>query len=287
MKRTLWLLGLISAAATVGAQGLPVLYTPTKALKDQGITASGWGSGVVSETTEAPSEGAYALRITGNNFFQGALIQFNQPRNLAASFDSKSHLLDFKFLVADSSLTLGAGGPQPTTGQPANLSPLKNLRLIITTSDNKRCEVFLPLMYASGKLWKNVAMPLKAIPGFEKTNKAIKSISISGDAAATVYVAGIQIVDDSTPIRAELNAETLDLALGDEVQLVCDAYGGVTILKVEWDFDNGDGIQVDAEGSAVRRKFRKPGRFVVTCTVSDRYGLKAPVQLKLNVRVNA
>ena len=47
-----------------------------------------------------------------------------------------------------------------------------------------------------------------------------------------------------------------------------------------------DGITPDAEGQAVRRKFRRAGNYTVTVKISDYYGLKEPVMLTVAVKVN-
>lgn len=282
-------LALLAISGFAVSQGVQSLYSPLRQIKDQGIGVFGWGSGRIGETTEISSEGAYSLRIQTNNFFQGGAIVFIQPRDLTAAFGSSSRLLNVKFLVADANLALGAQQPASTApaGQPRPSSAaLQNFRVIFTTSDGLKSEIFLPVASATGAKWKSVAFPLKGVTGFERTNKIVSQIHISGDATSTFYIAGLDLLDDSVAISGELNTENLDLAIGDQVELIAYGDGGATILKYEWDFDKSDGIQIEAEGQVVRRKFRKAGRFVVTCTVSDQFGIKKPLTLELNVRVN-
>ncbi len=78
----------------------------------------------------------------------------------------------------------------------------------------------------------------------------------------------------------------INLALGDEITLSASGFGGSSILRFTWDFDDKDGIQVDAEGQSVKHKFRKAGNFVVTMTVSDYYGLKPSYSSTVKVTVN-
>lgn len=129
-------------------------------------------------------------------------------------------------------------------------------------------------------------MPLQAITGFDRTNKIVSAIAISGDATSTFYVGDLKVVNDSTPIRGDTTVHTLNLALGDEVILSANASGGSSILKYTWDFDDKDGIQIDAEGRTIRRKFRKPGTYTITLTVSDYYGLKPSYSTTISARVN-
>jgi len=80
--------------------------------------------------------------------------------------------------------------------------------------------------------------------------------------------------------------DTINLALGDTVTLIGYGYGGATVLKYSWSFDNANGINEDAVGQAVEHKFRKPGKFTVTLTIEDYYGLKKPCQVSVPVTVN-
>ncbi len=181
------------------------------------------------------------------------------------------------------------GGFPGRAGSSDAIQALKSVRVIITTTDGKKSEAYLPLD-TSGSMdqgWKIVAIPLQAIRGFDKTNKIVKAIAFSGDTTSTFYVGDLRVVNDSTPITGDIEqAQDMNLALGDSVTFRAYGFGGSSILKYSWDFGTNGSIQEDATGPVVTRKFRKPGTFVVTLTVSDLYGLKAPVQKHLTVKVN-
>jgi len=190
----------------------------------------------------------------------------------------------------------GPGGPAGGRGGPGGASGtveapvLTTFRLIIGTTDGKKSEVYVPAdtSTASEDGWKNVAIPLQAITGLDRTNKTIQSISIGANTIATFYVGDLRVVDDSTPIRGEMipDVTEMNLALGDEVTFSAAGRGGSSILRYTWDFDDRDGIQVDADGQTVNRKFRKAGTYTVTCTISDFYGLKPSYAVKTKVTVN-
>lgn len=190
------------------------------------------------------------------------------------------------------------GGPGGIVGGPgglrggATLSPaettIRNIRVIVVTTDGKRSEAFIPVTSNTGRLsdFRAIAVPLQAISGFDKTNKIVKEIMISGDAVSTYYVGDIGVYNDPTPIMADIIASSTNLALNEEITLQGVANGGSSVLVYSWDFDSSDGIQTDAEGPFIRRKFRKPGKYTVTLTVSDKYGLKAPVTKTVDIEVN-
>lgn len=197
--------------------------------------------------------------------------------------------------------TAGAGGGEGTasgggtgggTGNVAakltSSKSIETLRLVVTTTDGLRSEAFLDL---KGKVpdprgWIKSGIPLQAINGFGRTNKIVQSIALAGDATATFYVGEVAILNDATPVYGELNDGNMNLALGDEKTFMASGYGGSSPLKFEWDFDSADGIQVDATGQVVKRKFRKAGKYKITLTVSDVYGLKKPHSVTVDVEVN-
>lgn len=182
------------------------------------------------------------------------------------------------------------GGEFGGGGSSASATPvLRSMRLIITTTDGKKSEVYVPAD-TSGSAdhgWSIASIPLQAITGLDLTNKTIKSVCFTGNTTATFYVGDLRIVNDTTPIRGETNIQgPMNVALGDEYTFTAHGFGGSSILKYTWDFDDKDGIQADAEGQSVLRRFRKPGNYVITCTIADYYGLKQPYTTSFKVTVN-
>jgi len=393
MKKVLLAVIAAALAGSAAAQERTVLYSPGQELKDQGISTSAWGSGVISETDEVAFEGSHSVRISTRNYYQGGALVFARGVDTSSAFADKGNLLKLTFRTADSSplgggglrgggpssggspgvggapagIGSGAGGgggnrPPGAGGRPpgagggrpggpggpggfgapggfggpgqgagggrfggagqgpggpggfggpggiggpgglggrgglggaggTNTAPpiLRNFRFIVTTTDGKRSEAYVPInirAHGDDRGWLTAAVPLQAITGFDRTNKQIASFAISGDATSTFYVGDLRIISDTTPIRGDTNAHSLNLALGEEVELNAFGDGGASILRYTWDFDDSDGIQVDAEGQSVKRKFRKAGTYNITVTISDYYGLKAPYKTTIKVVVN-
>lgn len=324
--RTVLTFAMAASCAAYGFGQGTTLYAPVRSIKDQGISVRGWGSGTISETDEMAYEGTYSIRVSTRNFFQGGILSLTNPVDLSQAFADKNNLLRILVRVADQSQTLGGGGgggrrggPGAATGgagvgggpsgagfgpgfaggggrpggTPGGTTPnadttLRNVRLILTTSDGKKSEVYVPVSTSgSGERgWKSIAVPLQAVSGFGDTNKAVKEVAISGDAMTTFYMGDLRTVNDSTPISGDTNYRTMNLALGDEIELVGRGFGGSSILKYSWDFDDKDGIQTDAEGQTIKHKFRKAGTYKITLTISDYFGLKAPYRTTLTATVN-
>jgi len=306
MKTTLLALTALFAA-TADAQ---TLYTPTRSAKDQGMSFKSWGSGTIAETDEAAFEGTTSIRVSSRNFFQGGIVTFSTPVDLSAAYGDKNNLLQFvlRIPVSATGPTAGggaaggagkgpgrggglaggeSGGGQNESGTAAPAG-LENIRLVITTSDGLKSEAFLDVKGrgTDERGWTKAGIPLHAIHGFDRTNKAVTSIALASDATATFYIGEASVLNDATPVFGEITQGDLNLALGDVVTFVANGYAGSSPLKFEWDFDAADGVQVDAANQVVKRRFSKPGTYVVTLTVTDVYGLKKPHTSKINVVVN-
>lgn len=340
---------------STNAQDSKTLYRPGLTIANQEISLRSWGSGICSETEEDSFEGTTSIRVTTRNLYQGGILTWMKPVDLAPEFSDKSNLLRITFKSLDGAVTSGgpSGGPSgggipsgrggggaPTGGAPgggglpggkgggapqgggslgslggppggpsggpqggatAVYTGLKTMRLIITTTDGKKSEAFVPAATTVGveKGWKQAGIPLQAIKGFDKTNKIVKEISFSGDVSTAFYVGDLRVISDRTPIRAEPSFRTALLSVNQSLTFSASGYGGSSVLKYSWDFDDADGIQNDAEGANVKYRFRtasndlrntaqyRPnGEFTVTLTVSDAYGLKEPYKTTLKVKVN-
>lgn len=183
----------------------------------------------------------------------------------------------------------GIGGGTTKSALGINAPAMKFIRVIVTTTDGKKSEAYIPTDTSAPTQeagWRSVAVPLQAISGLDRTNKLIKDVAISADQTTTFYVGDLRVVSDKTPIRAEPNFRDLNRELGAEVIFSANGQGGSSVLRYTWDFDASDGIGVDAEGQAVRRKFRKAGTYTITLTVSDYYGLKDPYITTIKAVIN-
>jgi hypothetical protein len=183
----------------------------------------------------------------------------------------------------------GQGNPPSTSVQQVTVdATLTKVRCVVTTTDGLKSEVYIDLTSAMGsaKGWKSVGVPLAGIAGFERTNKIVKSIAFSGDTIGTFYVGELKIVNDTTPLYAEPSVREANLALGDELTISAYGSGGSSQLRYTWDFDDTNGIDVDAEGKTITRRFRKDGTYTITLTVHDAFGLKKPFSTTLIVTVN-
>ncbi|MBL8087395.1 MAG: PKD domain-containing protein [Chthonomonas sp.] len=324
--KTWTVIGSIALCAWAAAAPSVVLYSPTRTVKDQGVSLTGWGSGSIAETDEAAYEGTNSIRISTRNFFQGGRIVFANAVDFSEAAADPNNLLRVAVKLADSTQTMGGGpgarsggpgasstsggggmagdegaergGGDPSGGvrggpgsgsgttTPATPTAFDQIRMIVTTSDGLKSEVFLKFGAAGENGWRMVSAPLQAISGFARTNKKVVEVAFSGNSVGTFYIGEVRSINDATPISGEPTFRERNIGLGEELQFSAIGYGGSSTLRYTWDFDSADGIQVDAEGQTVKRRFRKSGSYVVTVTISDLFGLKKPYSTTLNVKVN-
>lgn len=344
MKTFLSIAIALAVAGIAGAQ-TSVLYTPTRSAQDQGITLKPWGSGTITETTDAAYQGTDSLRMYTTNFFQGGILAFTTPIDLSKQFDDPNDLLQFTLMIPTNSTVYGGGGKGGPAGgglggpvggglggpggkgglgggpaggglggfgqgaaggkagqgaggqgkgganKNTNITippkPLKMIRAVVTTSDGKKSEVYFPAEVAvTSSGWSQIAVPLSAISGLERTNKIVTAISLSGDQPASFFLGDLRVVNDPTPITGQINPAATNLALGDTITLSANGYGGASVLQYQWDFNDKGTFTDEAEGQAVNHTFRNPGTFKITVRIVDKYGKKASYTNSITIVVN-
>ncbi len=163
---------------------------------------------------------------------------------------------------------------------------MKQMRVVIVTEDGKQYEAVAPFdpPLTDQEGWFPIGIALGAFRGLP-ADARIREIRVFGDAYGVFYVGEIRVATDPTPITGDAGEEQI-VAANDLVRLEARASAGITPLKYSWDFDASDGIQEDAVGKVVTTRYRKPGEYIVTLTVTDVFGLKKPFVATTKVTVN-
>lgn len=172
---------------------------------------------------------------------------------------------------------------------------MQNLRVVLVTTKGSKLDMMLPLDSAVDTgAWKRVSIPVALIPRIKADDAQIKEVRLFGDSAGVMRVGNISVLIDDTPITVQ-SLPNRDLARLASHDFRVTASGGITPLEVSWDWDAADGIQDETQGRYVTHKFRKESIFdqntnktldsVVTVTVKDLYGIKAPAKTKFSVHV--
>jgi hypothetical protein len=178
----------------------------------------------------------------------------------------------------------GQGGETKAQAQKAR--NIEKLRVVLLTASDRSIEFLLPLEYArtTEQQWKQLSIPVMAVPGLKADDAQIKEMRIFADVPGTVYLGQARVVTDVTPVTIDRIGEKV-IPRNSRYTYTVKASAGVIPLKVAWDFDEADGIQEEKIGRTVIFRYTKTGDFVATVTVSDLYGMMEPKTLKFKVHV--
>lgn len=188
----------------------------------------------------------------------------------------------------------GGGGGQTTP------PTLRELRLIIETSDGQRTETMVPLqnLRTDESGWQSISVPLNAIEGLRGTNGQIAKIGVFGDTTGVFYIGEIRTLSEGGTLRGYMgiqntfgsvftsrSQERLSIASGDELIFFGVVEGISTPVEYRWSFGD-DPSQLDGTGQVVRRRFPKRGTYTVRLTIVDLQGVHAPTTAQIQVQVN-
>ena len=174
------------------------------------------------------------------------------------------------------------GGPQATT----RARSIENVRMVLMRAGGRGTEVMLPV--ANGvteNYWRLISIPVGAIPGITADNAKFSEFRLFGDYPGVMYVGRIGVVVDTTPIKVE-PLSTMSVEVRKPYKYVANATAGASPLVYSWDWDSTDGIQEESVGRTVNHIYYKEGDVTGTLTVSDPYGVKAPVTTTFKIHVH-
>jgi hypothetical protein len=331
-----WLTGLAVGLAGAGfADATLYAGQPTE---NAGITLRSWGAGSIEDSTETTFVGSRSLKVLTRGMLSGGWLVFNTPVDLRADLNAPDKAMRFTLRFAGTSggAAGGAGGPQapggiggsgaprggpgfggegggpespggfggpgaPAGGGAQTTTPtLRELRLIIETSDGKRTETMLPLQnLRTDELgWQSLSAPLRSIAGLRETNGQIAKIGFFGDTTGVFYIGEIRTLSEGGALQGYMaiqntfgsvftsrSQERLSIASGDELIFFGVAEGVSAPVEYRWSFGD-DPSQVDGTGQVVRRRFPKRGNYTVHLTIADPQGVRPPATARIQIQVN-
>lgn len=175
-----------------------------------------------------------------------------------------------------------------STASKGSQRPVRKLRIMITFEGERSLDATVDL-YKYGKSkdgWTYIAIPVSELKSrLNLPSYKITRIAICSDGTQPFHIGEVTTSSDPGEIKAYLGGNK-NVARNTPVTFSGSASARLTALKYSWDFNEADGIQVEAVGSAVNHTFREAGDYIVTLTVSDQYGIKKPSQAKMRVKVN-
>ena len=331
-----WLTGLAVGLAGAGfADATLYAGQPTE---NAGITLRSWGAGSIEDSTETTFVGSRSIKVLTRGMLSGGWVVFSTPVDLRADVNAPDKAMRFTLRFAGTSggAAGGAGGPQapggiggsgaprggpgfggegggpeapggfggpgaPAGGGAQTTTPtLRELRLIIETSDGKRTETMLPLQnLRTDELgWQSLSAPLRSIAGLRETNGQIAKIGFFGDTTGVFYIGEIRTLSEGGALQGYMaiqntfgsvftsrSQERLSIASGDELIFFGVAEGVSAPVEYRWSFGD-DPSQVDGTGQVVRRRFPKRGNYTVHLTIADPQGVRPPATARIQIQVN-
>jgi hypothetical protein len=293
-----------------------------------GIHALAWGSGEVREVEDQVFSGSKSIKVVSHGMYQGLRLVHTRPIDAKALLASKNAYIKLTLILPDPNKTssssggglgspgspglpgglgggrLGGGRPGGQgLGGPGGLNsganqrtvkprPVKNLRVVLATTDGKKGSAVIPTEAATTNQdgWSRLSVPVGAFRGLEGSNGMLSEVHIFLDSIGTLNIGEITTTEDDTPIQVDdLSEQTI--AVNDTVVLTGNATGGDAPLRYTWTISPVgqtpalDSVPPDAEGRVLRYQFRKSGDYEIVLTVRDFFGLKKPVSTKFKIIV--
>lgn len=257
-------------------------------ISQDGLTLGAWGSGKAVETKDKILTGSHSIKITTQGLYSGGRIDFTQPVVLFSDGPEKDRYIVFTLFFDDTT----KHDPAADSGYDLDTEPyftpkVSKLRFVFVSDTGamiSREEPTNPLDPDDN--WVRIAVPLSKLKLPEGTKEFhLSRLLIFSDMSATMYLGEIKLATDSSPLKVD-SLSSLTVGIQDKVYFIADTQAGVSSLKYSWDFDSSNGIQCESTGRMASYTYTRGGDFVVTLTVSDYDGVKAPVTVTGTVSVN-
>ncbi len=307
----------------VQAQPATAIY-PGGSPQSAGVVLAGAGSGTLTPDTAHVYAGGGSLKLVTQGLYQGGIIRLEKPYDLGPMLNNKNAYVQVAFLPPIPPATTGGGAGQGIYGGKFGGGPpggeglantggnsagnqyggitqggakesnasrfqkahtLENLRVVFVTGGGHAIEKKAPVSYANDEAgWKVLSFPVSTLTGLTAGDSTIKEVRVYGDTTGTMYIGKIGTVIDTTALMIE-PIEEKTVTANQKYHYTASAHGGASPLIYSWDWDASDGIQNESDGRSAAHLYRKPGDYKVTVTVTDPYGIKAPVSTKFNIHV--
>jgi hypothetical protein len=165
---------------------------------------------------------------------------------------------------------------------------LENLRLVFFTDQGVLVAdpVRVGLQAKDKRGWIPVSVSLARFQGPEGA-KSLRAVGLFAEQSDTFYLGQMRLLIDRTPVRVALKAEPAVARTGEVIAFSADLTGGPVDPLISWDFGEGESeaLREQAVGAKVKYVYKKPGDYLVTCTVTDRAGARPPVKQTTGVHI--
>jgi hypothetical protein len=113
----------------------------------------------------------------------------------------------------------------------------------------------------------------------------VRAVGVFSDESDVFYLGRVRLLVDRRPIELSIEAVPLMARPDEVIEFSVSWRGGAIDPRATWDFDETDGIQQEAVGVKTSYLYKEPGDYMVTCSVSDRDGVRSPISKGVGIKV--
>jgi len=166
----------------------------------------------------------------------------------------------------------GMGQQQPV--QPAQI--VDKLRVVLVTDKGQLSSGDLaldPNLVFQGN-WLRIKAVLSDFAMPEDLSGAkLERVVVTGNREGKIHLAQLSLIQEDKPLVAQINGpEVRTVPAGQSAQFTATPQHEGVAANYQWDFDDFDGLGMDAYGEDVSYQFPEAGYYMVTLQVMDRNG---------------
>jgi hypothetical protein len=164
----------------------------------------------------------------------------------------------------------------------------RNLRLVLFTDKGMLVADAVPIGFGprDERGWVPVTVPLTELKGAAGATQ-VRAVGIFSLESDIFYLGRVRLIEDKRPVEATVKAEPLFAQVNQVITCTVTLRGGPVDPLISWDFDKADGIQQQALGPEVRYLYKKPGDYLITCTITDKSKVRPPATDVIGIKVEA
>ena len=177
-----------------------------------------------------------------------------------------------------------AGGP---TGPQVKALTMKNMRIVLFTEQGQLVADPVPVIATTKdkRGWVPVNVALARFSG-AKGARELRAVGLFSDQTDRFYLGQLRLIVDHTPIKVTVKANPGMARTDQLVDFTTELTGGpVDDPQIAWSFGEGEKGQEQAFGTHVKYVYKKSGDFIVTATVKDKAGVRAPASGSAGVHI--
>jgi hypothetical protein len=183
----------------------------------------------------------------------------------------------------------GGQTPGAPTGPQVKALTMKNMRIVLFTDQGQLVADPVPVIATTKdkRGWIPVNAALARFSG-TKGARELRAVGLFSDQTDKFYLGQLRLIVDHTPVKVTVKANPGMGRTDTLVDFTTELSGGpVDDPQVVWSFGEGEKGQEQAFGTHVKYVYKKPGDFIVTATVKDKAGVRAPATGSAGVHIEA